>query len=92
MTEIHLNKSKRDYSLILITISCICALIQLAAMPYNQQFLMQWSNRAMLAIWIVIVGCMLVNRFLQQIPRKLLFLVAVFVFVSMRKGECISEQ
>lgn len=82
MTEIHLNKSKRDYSLILITISCICALIQLAAMPYNQQFLMQWSNRAMLAIWIVIVGCMLINRFLQQIPRKLLLLVAVVVFVS----------
>ncbi len=94
------SKQKRalDCSYIAVVVSCICALIQLYALPRN---LTQWislSNRVLMILWIVFVGWAVLKKVEQRYPARLagalvlvaLSAIAYFVASVNNPGQVVS--
>ena len=64
----------------MIVISCVCALVYLAALPYKVTLLVELANRTLLALWIVGGGYVLLRRLVRSIPKVVASTVVLTVF------------
>ena len=76
------HRSTVSLSLLLIIGSCLSALIQYIALPYDNTALISLSNRALLVLWIVVIGMALFQRLIKPIPGKLGSLLLIVLFSS----------
>ena len=75
-------KSTVSLSLLLIIGSCLSVLIQYIAMPYGNATLISLSNRALLVLWIVVIGMAVFQRLIKPIPGELGSLLLIVIFSS----------
>lgn len=73
-------RSTVSLSLLLIIGSCMSALIQFIALPYDNATLISLSNRFLLVLWIVVIGIALFQRLLKPIPGELGSLLLIIIF------------
>ncbi len=62
------KKSALECSYYAVVASCICALVQLYALPRDMFSLISLSNRVLMIIWIVFVGAALIKKLEQRFP------------------------
>jgi len=77
------QKKALDCSYYAIVISCICALIQLYALPRDMLSWISLSNRVLMIIWIVFVGWAVLKKVEQRFPAQLSGALALVIMSAM---------
>lgn len=64
----------------MMVVSSICMLVNLYAVPHKINRLIALSNRAMLLLWILLAGFLVVKRFFRKTPKRYSWFFVIIVF------------